>query len=150
MSERTVAAVLISQERYQAALDRIAELESAPRPSFDVAPLQALRAQVRKTWQYPGRGTASNAAISYATLALCGEAGELANKVKKILRGDYPSATSPVIYQQLIDELGDVLWYVDAIAAELGQPLEVIIRRNIEKLNARLSAGTIKGEGDNR
>ena len=50
----------------------------------------------------------------------------------------------------LILELGDVLWYIAALADELGIPLEEIAIQNIEKLRGRHARGTIKGEGDNR
>ncbi len=82
--------------------------------------------------------------LEYTTLGLVGEAGELANKVKKILRGD------SVDFFALRDELGDVLWYVAALATELGYPLEIVAKRNLEKLASRKERGVTKGEGDNR
>ena len=85
--------------------------------------------------------------IVYMTMGLVGEAGELANKVKKILRGD-PNR------QELIDgirgELGDVLWYLSALADDIGVPLSDIAAENIEKLRSRQQRDKIKGAGDNR
>lgn len=113
-------------------------------------PLNILRALTHKTSVYPKAGSGSTPAMSYVVLGLLGEAGELANKSKKVLRGDYDSFTDPKVYNALLDELADCLWYLDRAAAELGQPLHFLIRRLKEKLEARQAAGTIQGEGDNR
>ena len=89
----------------------------------------------------------------YPALGLAGEAGELANKVKKILRGDCEKYTSEEwehLRDDLVKELGDVLWYVAALATDLGEDLEVIAERNLTKLSLRKSQGKIKGTGDNR
>lgn len=100
-----------------------------------------------KTAVYPEAGTSSNAALAYVTLGLTGEAGEVANKVKKVLRGDGFSWDNR---DALISELGDVLWYVAALARELQVPLDAVARINLRKLEARADNGTIKGTGDNR
>jgi NTP pyrophosphatase (non-canonical NTP hydrolase) len=70
--------------------------------------------------------------LTYSVLALCGEAGELANKLKKAHR----SNTTPdrII---LADELGDVLWYVASVAHELHMTLEDVAAMNIAKLKER-------------
>lgn len=81
----------------------------------------------------------------YPTLGLSGESGEIANKVKKVMRGD-PGAD----FSGVPDELGDVLWYLAAIASDLGVSLEDVARENIEKLFDRRARGVIKGSGDNR
>ncbi|MFN6965250.1 MAG: nucleoside triphosphate pyrophosphohydrolase family protein [Pyrinomonadaceae bacterium] len=83
---------------------------------------------------YPGAGT--TAGLTYAALGLAGEAGETANKVKKILR-DAGGVISEERLQQIKDELGDVLWYVAACARELDVTLEDVARHNVEKLAAR-------------
>jgi NTP pyrophosphatase (non-canonical NTP hydrolase) len=71
-------------------------------------------------------------ALTYTVLALCGESGELANKLKKHLRaGTVPDAVI------LADELGDVLWYASAIATELGTTLEDVAQMNLAKLKTR-------------
>ena len=87
--------------------------------------------------------------IEYPVLGLCGEAGELANKVKKIQRDDNNSISSSK-RQDLIKELGDVLWYVAACANELHVPLTEIAQLNIDKLFSREERGTLSGSGDTR
>jgi|SRR5690242_2230168 len=78
--------------------------------------------------------------LYYAVLALCGESGELANKLKKAIRKHAePDALV------LADELGDVLWYVAAVAQELGLDLETIATMNLEKLEERRKADKITG-----
>ena len=99
----------------------------------------------RKTALYPGVG--SNAI--YPTLGLVGEAGEVADKVKKILRDkhglfDYESK------EAIKFELGDVLWYISQLSSELGYELEEVASANLQKLNSRKNRGKIKGSGDNR
>lgn len=98
---------------------------------------------VKVTKVYP-----DSAKYSYATLGLTSEAGEVAGKIKKYFRGDYSSIDE--IKPQLIDELGDVLWYIAALAIELDTTLEHIQEVNREKLLKRLHKNTIHGEGDNR
>lgn len=73
--------------------------------------------------------------INYAALGLTGEAGEVANLVKKIVRDDNYEVE---VKRDLIkDELGDVLWYISALATELGLSLQGIAEHNQEKLTAR-------------
>jgi len=88
-------------------------------------------------------------ALSYATLGLVGEAGEIANKVKKIIR-DHSGAINQDVKDKLGKELGDVLWYVSAIATELGANLSTVANDNLDKLFSRKERGTLKGSGDNR
>lgn len=87
--------------------------------------------------------------LIYPTLGLAGEAGEIANKVKKILR-DNSGELQEDARQNLISELGDVLWYVAALATDLKTELSEVANKNIEKLNSRKNRGTIGGSGDNR
>lgn len=91
--------------------------------------------------QYPNRGNN----LVYTVLGLCGESGEVAEKVKKFIRGD-----NVELHTQLFKELGDVLWYLSQCAAELGTNLEFIAALNIQKLQDRLDRDLIKGSGDNR
>ncbi len=88
-------------------------------------------------------------ALSYATLGLAGEAGEIANKVKKIIR-DNKGEISQEIKDRLSDELGDVLWYLSALATELDTKLSSVADKNIQKLFSRKERGVLKGSGDNR
>ena len=99
----------------------------------------------RKTAIYPGLG--SN--FVYPTLGLAGESGEVAEKVKKILR-DKHGLVSDLDKAEIAKELGDVLWYISQIASELGLNLDDIAKGNIEKLLSRLDRGVIGGNGDNR
>ena len=87
--------------------------------------------------------------LIYPTLGLAGEAGEIANKVKKILR-DNSGNLQESVREDLICELGDVLWYVAALATDLNVELSEVANKNIEKLNSRKNRRTIGGSGDNR
>ena len=82
--------------------------------------------------------------ITYPTLGLCGEAGEIANKVKKQIRDNKFDR------HETAKELGDVLWYVAVLANDLGYSLVEIAENNIEKLESRQERGVIQGSGDNR
>lgn len=94
---------------------------------------------------YPNTGTLDG--MNYCILGLTGEAGEIANKFKKIIRGDKTLETTR---EDLIDEAGDVLWYLSRLAEHLGTTLEEVGRRNVQKLDSRRERGVIKGSGDNR
>lgn len=87
--------------------------------------------------------------VTYPALGLASEAGEVAGKVKKVLRdrgGDFGDAQIEAIR----DELGDVLWYVAVLAADLGLSLDDIAANNVEKLRSRMARGRIQGNGDQR
>jgi NTP pyrophosphatase (non-canonical NTP hydrolase) len=90
--------------------------------------------------------------VIYPALGLASEAGEVCDKIKKILRDQ--SSEGLVISEQDADkigaELGDVLWYVSALATDLGLKLEDIAKQNISKLQDRKDRDKIKGSGDNR
>jgi NTP pyrophosphatase (non-canonical NTP hydrolase) len=94
---------------------------------------------------YPGRGDKEG--IAYTALGLAGEAGEIANKCKKILRGDYPAHN---IREDVAAELGDVLWYVAMLADEFGVDMGELAQANLDKLADRAQRNQIKGSGDNR
>ncbi len=108
--------------------------------TFDIYQALAL-----ETAEYPNVGEN----IEYPTLGLCGEAGELANKVKKIQR-DHDGVFTVNMKISLIKELGDVLWYAAAIASEIGIDLATVAAANIASLSDRKERGVIKGEGDER
>lgn len=88
-------------------------------------------------------------AINYPILGLVGEAGELANKYKKVLRDEDGILTDDK-KKALIDELGDVLWYCAALANDLDTTLEDVMVINLTKLANRRAANSISGSGDNR
>ena len=87
--------------------------------------------------------------LSYTALGLAGEAGEISNKVKKILR-DNDGVITGVARTQIISELGDVLWYVALTARQLGFPLETVANWNVQKLGDRAARGALQGSGDAR
>lgn len=88
-------------------------------------------------------------ALEYLCLGLASEAGEVAGKLKKIIRDNKSEINEDTKYS-LVSELGDVLWYVSQIALELNVPLDVVAHENIAKLKDRLERGKISGSGDSR
>ena len=88
--------------------------------------------------------------ILYPALGLAGEAGEVANKVKKFIRDGYDQEDFEQKKIELAGEIGDVLWYCAALARDIGYDLDTIAVANIDKLQSRAERGTIGGEGDNR
>ena len=90
-----------------------------------------------------------NQGLYYTALGLVGEAGEIANKVKKIMR-DNNGNLEELAKADIFDELGDVLWYCASLADELGVNLEDVAKCNLNKLADRLKRDTIKGSGDKR
>ena len=82
-------------------------------------------------------------------LGLPGEAGEAADKFKKILR-DKGGVITPSDREEIVKELGDVMWYVAMISEYLEVPLSDVANANIEKLESRLKRNKIHGSGDNR
>ena len=87
--------------------------------------------------------------VTYPALGLASEAGEVAGKIKKVLR-DKSGSFGPETIEAIGNELGDVLWYVAVLAADLGLSLDDIAARNVEKLRSRMARGTIRGDGDQR
>jgi len=87
--------------------------------------------------------------LSYVGLGLAGEAGEFANKVKKLIRDSGGILTEENVLP-LIEELGDALWYIADASRILGFDLEVVASANLAKLANRAESGTIKGSGDER
>jgi len=101
--------------------------------------------QSRETAIYPNVG--SN--YIYPTLGLCGESGEVAEKIKKILR-DQDGVFSVENLVELQKEIGDCLWYLSQLASELRLSLDQIAEENIKKLQSRKQRNVIQGSGDNR
>jgi len=101
--------------------------------------------QARKTAVYPNSGNN----FVYPTLGLTGEAGEVAEKIKKVLR-DKNGLIDKNTRRELKKELGDVLWYLANLATEIDLSLEEIARTNLKKLASRKKRGKIHGSGDNR
>ena len=101
--------------------------------------------KARKTAVYPDRGNN----LIYPVLGLAGEAGEVVEKVKKLIR-DKNREIDAAFLEAIKKELGDVLWYIAAICAELGISMEEVARLNIEKLYSRMERNKLHGEGDDR
>ena len=90
-----------------------------------------------------------NRRIIYPTLGLTGEAGEVADKVKKVIRDTHGEFT-PEKKQEIMKEIGDVLWYCATLSHDLGYDLEEVARTNVEKLRSRMERHRITGSGVNR
>ena len=101
--------------------------------------------KARKTAIYPDLGSNN----IYPTLGLVGEAGEVAEKVKKVLRdknGNFDNESKEAIKK----ELGDVLWYLSNLCTEFNFSLNDVATLNLKKLELRTSSGKISGSGDDR
>jgi len=103
--------------------------------------------KARQTAIYPDQEDLGG--LLYVTLGMVGEAGEIANKVKKILRDDHGFITLDR-KSEILQELGDLLWYVSQVATELDTQLSAVAVANLQKLYARKSDGTLSGSGDAR
>lgn len=95
--------------------------------------------EAKKTAIYPDQYR-----VVYPALGLAGEAGEVAEKVKKHIRDGVLNV------EELKKELGDVLWYLAAIASDLDLTLDDVAEANLQKLRSRQARGVISGNGDNR
>jgi hypothetical protein len=98
-----------------------------------------------RTAIYPDKGFN----FAYPALGLSGEAGEVADKLKKVIRDDDGLLTDPV-RDAVAKELGDAMWYLAVLAFEMDYTLEEIAQINIDKLNSRRERGVLSGSGDNR
>ena len=87
--------------------------------------------------------------IIYPTLGLTGEAGEVADKVKKVIRDNNDEFTDDR-KQQIALELGDVMWYAATLAHDLGYSLDEICQMNLDKLASRMQRNKLHGSGDER
>lgn len=103
---------------------------------------------IKKTAIYP-----KEVGALYCALGLSGESGEVAEKIKKLVRDtnyleerDYTDEFK----KDLKKELGDVIWYVTALANEFNLTLEEVLESNYQKLIQRRATNTLHGSGDNR
>jgi len=104
--------------------------------------------EAKKTAIYPDEFK-----VTYPALGLASEAGEVAGKVKKILRdmpGKWEGDYSETQLKNLAAEIGDVLWYCAVLASDCGISLSHIANQNIAKLQSRKQRGVLRGSGDNR
>ena len=84
-------------------------------------------------------------ALTYLSLGLAGEAGEVASKLAKNVRDNTPIDTDAIA-----KELGDVLWFVAVLADHIGYNLSQIAKMNADKLKSRQERGVLSGSGDSR
>jgi NTP pyrophosphatase (non-canonical NTP hydrolase) len=89
-------------------------------------------------------------ALEYLALGLTSEAGEVAGKVKKLIRDGEDVEGFELKKIAIASEVGDVLWYCAMLAKEVGVPLNDIMKENLKKLHGRKVRGTLHGSGDNR
>lgn len=87
--------------------------------------------------------------LIYPTLGLASEAGEVADKIKKMIRDDDGQLTD-ARRAALSDELGDVLWYLAALASVMSLSFETIATENLAKLKSRAQRNQLHGTGDTR
>lgn len=98
-----------------------------------------------KTAIYPNQGNN----LIYPVLGICGETGEVAEKVKKLIRDGDGTLTDPD-REKIALEVSDVCWYLAVLSYELDYTLEEIMQMNLDKLASRAERGVIAGSGDNR
>ena len=107
--------------------------------------LNDYQAAALSTAVYPNQG----ANFAYPALGLAGEAGEVADKLKKVIR-DNDGVLTDQVRDAVAKEIGDVLWYVSVLAYEMDYDLNAIAQINIDKLASRQHRGVLSGSGDNR
>jgi NTP pyrophosphatase (non-canonical NTP hydrolase) len=107
--------------------------------------LSEYQEKARVTALYPNVGSNPY----YPALGLGGEVGEVLNKIKKVMR-DHDGVVTDEFKTDLKKELGDVLWYIAAIASELDLNLDEVAQANIDKLYSRKERGALQGSGDDR
>lgn len=101
--------------------------------------------EAAETAIYPNRSNN----LAYPALGLVGEAGEVAEKVKKIIR-DHDGSAKFSQRQEIAKELGDVLWYIAALCHEIQIPMANVAKMNLKKLQSRQERNVLSGSGDNR
>ena len=89
-------------------------------------------------------------ALEYLALGMTSEAGEVAGKVKKLIRDGEDVEGFEMKKLAIASEIGDVLWYCAMMAKEVGVPLNEIMKENLKKLHGRKERGTLQGSGDER
>lgn len=90
-----------------------------------------------------------SAKVTYPALGLAGETGEVCEKIKKVIR-DCGGEVSDEKREEIAKELGDVMWYMAALASDLGLSLGDVAIGNLVKLASRAERGKLHGDGDNR
>ena len=103
------------------------------------------QAETNKTAIYPDRGHN----FVYPVLGMMGEAGEVAEKIKKVWR-DKNNVISDTDKLEIKKEMGDVLWYLSQLATELQIDFDDVANTNVLKIQSRLERNKLNGDGDNR
>jgi len=111
--------------------------------------LDEYQQESKKTALYPKDDKNLNYPISYPVMGLVSEAGEVAGKVKKVIR-DNGGIIDDTKKADIASEIGDVLWYTAQLCTELGLSFDDVAKANLEKLFSRKDRGAIGGSGDNR
>lgn len=125
-------------------IERLIRFFSTEEKENNTMTLNEYQKKALETEDYP-----SELKIILPTLGLTGEAGEVADKVKKVLRDNNGEFTGERT-KEIAKELGDVAWYLAVLAHSIGYTLEEICKMNIDKIESRFVRGKIHGEGDNR
>ena len=111
-----------------------------PRPSLSAARLADRLMDLNEYQQLAartlGRDRTHEQQLANAALGLAGEAGEVADTIKKHLFHKHP-----LDRDAMVKELGDIMWYVAAMATVLDVELAEIGERNIDKLRRRYPEG---------
>ena len=107
--------------------------------------LNTYQKKARETASYPHVGKN----LSYLTMGLCGESGEVTEKIKKVFR-DHGGKVSVKMRNDVSKELGDTLWYLANLCSELKLDLDDIAKVNLEKIKSRVKRNRVNGSGDDR
>jgi NTP pyrophosphatase (non-canonical NTP hydrolase) len=137
-----------SEELLQAQLQRSGLISEPPSPQSP----QIMELMTFIDYQITSSATAvypETNSIIYCTLGLCGETGEVAEKIKKVLRDNNGELDADSVTAIKL-ELGDVLWYIAQLATKLGLSLDAIAKANIQKTQDRQKRGQLGGSGDDR
>tara|TARA_A200000113_G_scaffold159744_1_gene144485 strand:- start:475 stop:819 length:345 start_codon:yes stop_codon:yes gene_type:complete len=104
----------------------------------------------QKAWEMAMTSTSDESSLlPIFVMGLCGEAGEVSEKFKKLLRDSGGNMTEE-FKQEVAKELGDVLWYINALSKKLDISLEEVAQANINKIESRRARNVQHGNGDNR
>ena len=120
------------------------EAEQFLKDKYDMVDFNSYQRSASSTAIYPDQHK-----IIYPALGMAGEAGEVANKGKKLIR-DGPENRPETWREDIASEIGDVLWYCAALANDLNLTLGMIASQNLNKLQKRKAKGTLGGSGDTR
>ena len=120
------------------------EAEQFLKDKYDMVDFNSYQRSAVTTAIYPNQHK-----ITYPALGMAGEAGEVANKVKKLIR-DGPDKRPDTWREDIASEIGDVLWYCATLADDLNLTLGMIAAQNLAKLQKRKDKGTLGGSGDTR